>query len=348
MMFLIAGAALPRPAPGGRLSGWRGPVLLLFGATYGLLCDGLWLHPWWGVPRAVAGPALLDDLGVGLFLPAALSMFGARRLARSNPSVSGILFLEGLAMGVLWVFCELRRLFHGPDLSAPGWGFSEIGAYGVAVLLIAVVVRWTLCRGPDLDQDSGTQVASRLGLWFSLLAVVYLLGYLASPWWGPVDGPFRSPLLMLCEYVLSIGVLVRLSWDAPKEGAALAACGEIAAGLLGLGLATLLLRFGFHGEAMRAAPVEIGLETWTYSVAWALYGLTILITATLRGKQALRALGLAILLFTAAKVFIFDMAHLSGVVRAGSFLCLGVALLAAALAARRFGGAAQPGAETSA
>jgi uncharacterized membrane protein len=53
----------------------------------------------------------------------------------------------------------------------------------------------------------------------------------------------------------------------------------------------------------------------------------------------LRGLGLTLLLATTAKVFLFDMARLEGVVRAASFLALGIVLLAAAVAARRLGAA---------
>jgi hypothetical protein len=56
-----------------------------------------------------------------------------------------------------------------------------------------------------------------------------------------------------------------------------------------------------------------------------------------RNDRALRWLGLAAMLATTAKVFLFDMATLEGVVRAASFLALGSLLLAGALVARRLG-----------
>jgi uncharacterized membrane protein len=49
-----------------------------------------------------------------------------------------------------------------------------------------------------------------------------------------------------------------------------------------------------------------------------------------------------LLLLTTGKVFVIDTASLSGVVRAGSFLALGVLLLLGALTARRIAGAARP------
>ena len=52
------------------------------------------------------------------------------------------------------------------------------------------------------------------------------------------------------------------------------------------------------------------------------------------GRLFLRA-GLTLLLLTTLKVFVVDTASLSGVVRTGSFLALGVLLLLGALTARR-------------
>jgi uncharacterized membrane protein len=56
----------------------------------------------------------------------------------------------------------------------------------------------------------------------------------------------------------------------------------------------------------------------------------------------LRVLGLTILLVTTAKVFLFDMATLEGVVRAASFLALGAVLLFGAFTARRLRGRPLP------
>jgi uncharacterized membrane protein len=63
-----------------------------------------------------------------------------------------------------------------------------------------------------------------------------------------------------------------------------------------------------------------------------------LIYAAARREVDLRWAGLAVLLLTTAKVFLFDMAQLEGVVRAASFLAVGGLLLAAAVIARRLSG----------
>jgi uncharacterized membrane protein len=98
---------------------------------------------------------------------------------------------------------------------------------------------------------------------------------------------------------------------------------------------TLAIRYGFHAGAMRAPLREAGFETWAFSAAWALFGVAVLALGSRMANRTLRWVGLGVLLFTTAKVFLFDMAHLAGAVRAASFLALGAVLLAGALMTRR-------------
>ena len=74
---------------------------------------------------------------------------------------------------------------------------------------------------------------------------------------------------------------------------------------------------------------------------WAKTGLGFIGVSRAGGRLFLRA-GLVLLMITTVKVFIVDTASLSGVVRAGSFLALGVLLLAGALTARRLAQAPRP------
>ncbi|KAK0351564.1 hypothetical protein LTR94_024452 [Friedmanniomyces endolithicus] len=77
------------------------------------------------------------------------------------------------------------------------------------------------------------------------------------------------------------------------------------------------------------------LETWTFSALWAVYGLGVLALASGRWSWVLRWSGLAVPLFTAGKVLMFDLARLEGVTRAASFLADGALLIGGALIARR-------------
>ncbi|CAN7581098.1 DUF2339 domain-containing protein [Phenylobacterium sp. LjRoot219] len=86
----------------------------------------------------------------------------------------------------------------------------------------------------------------------------------------------------------------------------------------------------------------MSLETWALSAAWGVLGFGLLVYGVARQSNDLRAAGLVLLLATTGKIFLFDMARLEGVVRAGSFLAVGALLVAAAVMVRRLGGGALP------
>ena len=91
------------------------------------------------------------------------------------------------------------------------------------------------------------------------------------------------------------------------------------------------------------AGARISVEIRVYSAVWALFGAGVFWLGMRRDDALLRWIGLGLLLLTTFKVFLFDMARLSGVIRVGSFVGLGLVLLAIAWVARRFAAAPPPG-----
>jgi uncharacterized membrane protein len=162
--------------------------------------------------------------------------------------------------------------------------------------------------------------------------------YAASPWWGSLAEPLHSPLdvaLLFGLYAAGASAslwLARRGSLTPPEFARFATTAGVIDVFV---LVTLMIRYAFEGVHMRVGLREASLETWTFSAVWGLFGLAVLLIGGARRDLTLRWLGLAVLLGTVAKVFLFDMARLEGAARAASFLALGVLLLAGALAARR-------------
>jgi uncharacterized membrane protein len=331
LMLVLRGAATP-------LGRWRGPVFLAAGAAHGLLLEGLALHPWWGGTFAVVGPPVFDGLMLGLLAPAVLLTLAARRMALSAGRFAKAATLAALTFLLLWIVSELRRLFHGASLAIGPFGYSELAAYAAALLAFALGLEAVFARVKA--RFALGDVAARLidaisGAALSLGLLLLLEG--ASPWWGPLDGDLKAPALFGLLYVAACGFSVGLAVMARRsQRQRLAQFALATAGLVAFVLLTLAVRYGFHGGAMRVELREASLETWTFSAVWALYGLAALALGAGRRDATLRALGLVTLLGTTAKVFLFDLARLEGVIRAASFLALGVVLLVGALAARRF------------
>ncbi len=72
------------------------------------------------------------------------------------------------------------------------------------------------------------------------------------------------------------------------------------------------------------------------SLAWALYGLGLLGLGMGRAARGLRAIGLALVTLTAAKVFLYDLSHLDDLYRVASLVGLATSLLLISLAYQRF------------
>jgi uncharacterized membrane protein len=68
-------------------------------------------------------------------------------------------------------------------------------------------------------------------------------------------------------------------------------------------------------------------EIYTYSVAWLLLGIGLLITGTLQHDKTLRIASLIVMILTVGKVFLYDAAALTGLYRVFSFLLLGLILI---------------------
>ena len=160
-----------------------------------------------------------------------------------------------------------------------------------------------------------------------MASAVLVFGLYASPWWGPLTAPLASvpdALLLFGLYALGAAGMASLQ---PAQGPMGKAATAGTVGIL-FALMTLLIRWVFHGGAMNVSTPGGGLETWTFSALWAVFGLAVLSLGAARRDVALRWAGLAVLLFTAAKVMLFDLARLEGVIRAASFLAVGALFLA--------------------
>jgi uncharacterized membrane protein len=298
---------------------------------YGLGTSGLALHPWWGDGQLATGLPLLNDLLLTFLAPALLLAATARYRPDPADAWSRGWIAAAAVFALLWAVSAVRHAFHGATMNVAPIGRAEAGAYVVIALVTARAFRidrlraaraaWLYAAGPFVG-------------WAALAAAALVFGWLASPWWGPSDAPMASAAhvaLVLALYAAGAGAALSLRRE--HEAFDRVALG-VSVGVL-FAFVTLLTRFAFHGADMRQGLDRGGLETWTFSAVWTVFGLVVLFRASARKDVVLRWLGLVVLLVTAAKVLLFDMATLDGVVRAASFLAVGALFIAGALVARR-------------
>jgi uncharacterized membrane protein len=100
-----------------------------------------------------------------------------------------------------------------------------------------------------------------------------------------------------------------------------------------LGAAEALRSSGLGGGDVRSAFQD---GHTAVSAFWAVGGLAALYMGLRRDGRMLKAAGFGLLCAALGKIFLYDLAHLSSLTRAASFLAVGVALLAGALFIQRF------------
>lgn len=105
-------------------------------------------------------------------------------------------------------------------------------------------------------------------------------------------------------------------------------------GLL-LTFATLQIRQAFQ-DGMLPGGTTSDMEWYVYSIVWLLIGLGIFVLSFYRGGRDLRLAGMVVITLATSKGFLFDMAALTGFLRAISFIGFGGALIGIGLLYQRF------------
>ena len=99
----------------------------------------------------------------------------------------------------------------------------------------------------------------------------------------------------------------------------------------------LQVRQVFHPDQMSLISGSVDdPELWAWSGGWLLYGIALMAHGVWRVDRAERLAALGVIALVCAKVFLIDMADLTGLLRVLSFLALGLSLIGLTVVHRRF------------
>jgi uncharacterized membrane protein len=176
-------------------------------------------------------------------------------------------------------------------------------------LVIAALTQAAIVFGPLLMLNpmvTGRSVGS--GLFFNLVLLAYGLPAILSA---------------------ILALIARTSRSLIYRGiAAIAAVG------LSIAYLSLEIRRLYHGpELLRGVTTDV--EQYTYSAVWLVFGVILLFAGIVLRSQPARLASAAVVCLTIAKVFLVDMADLTGIFRALSFIGLGAVLVGIGLLYQR-------------
>lgn len=248
------------------------------------------------------------------FAVAAWKLGGADWARRTHESLA-------LVFAVLLAVTEIRHAVQG-NLIGPEPGLAEIGGYLCVALAYAI--------GLERLRRVSTSPVYEIGS-LAVFAVAVLLGFSVLGFANPVatgdliEGRFVNLLLLayavpaLLAFALNrVTRETRPLWHYRASGAL--------ALVLAFAYVTLSVRRSFTGPDLASADIGGG-ELYAYSAVWLGFGIALLVAGLLSGSRELRLASACIVMVTILKVFLWDMSDLEGVLRALSFIGLGLVLV---------------------
>ncbi len=225
----------------------------------------------------------------------------------------------------LLVFFEVRHALNGGDPYEPSSSLLEQGLLATSALLFAIVLT-------RLDLRRASPVFNGASMIFGGLSVAIAAVGLAvarNPFieCAAVEGGtfFNALLISYLLPALLAAVLMRMSRGARPQWYVTGA-GVLSLALLFL-YACLQTRRFFHGDVICESETTGEVEIWAYSAVWLALGALLLLYGVWRQNQGARiASGLFVLAAT-LKIFLYDMSGLEGLMRALSFIGLGLVLI---------------------
>ena len=241
---------------------------------------------------------------------------------------------------LLFVHTSMRYWLYDGDVFAARYDFVEVALNTSLWAALALLYFWRSGQSPVfavLYQN----IASLLML---LAFLSYLiLASVMNPLWVPESAAAvaATPVVNLLLLAYGLPVVLWLLASRYYEPSLRGFFALLAGAGLWL-LVSLEIRHLWHGGLDLADTMRDG-ELYTYSAVWLLMAVAAMLLGTLRGRLGLYRGGLVLLVLVILKIFFVDMGGLTGLLRALSFMGLGLSLLGLAFAhqylARRVGGA---------
>src|SRR5882672_3892962 len=264
----------------------------------------------------------------------ALAFFAAARLFRKADAEPLVALLKagGLSFSVLLISLQIRLLVAG-SLDAQSYGLLEQSLQSIAWLAIGMGLAANHRRGQDPISFYGSRILlSIAAAQILVLQLLFSNPILSREFVG--EYPLINVLFLAYAMpaMFAFGFAAMRKKDADQQLAALASIGGF---VLFFAYISLEARHAFHGAILYAVG-QSDAELYTYSLVWLAYALALLGLGIASRQTMLRYASLAVLVIAVLKVFLFDMAGLTGLYRVASFLGLGLSLVGIGYLYQRF------------
>ncbi len=268
---------------------------------------------------------IFNWLLLGYGIPAASFWLGSHFLRRrgDDAPLRGV-EAAAILFTVLLVFTEIRHFINGGNIYRIASSLVETGLHVCTALAMAIGLERLRLRTDSIIHNA----AALLLTLFAGLAIVFGLFFFANPllWRIAIAGLLVNPLIL--GYAMPAILALLLSYAvAGHRRAAYANAIAGTALVLALTYISLQIRRFYHAPYLNSG-VTTDAEQYAYSVAWLAFGVALLAVGLMWSSQRARLASALVIAITILKVFLVDMANLTGAYRAFSFIGLGLVLVA--------------------
>ncbi|MDE0106137.1 MAG: DUF2339 domain-containing protein [Bryobacterales bacterium] len=269
----------------------------------------------------------------------ALACLLAGRVARGLPALRRWIEVTAVHLIALGLWFASREALYGGEMFVQGYRLPEAAINTAAWAALGLVYLWR-ARASARIGDVYRWV-SRTLLTMSLANYAFVLAVL-NPFWGAESvGATKVWNVLLLAYGAPVLLAILAVRFGERKWARVAG---LTSGIAAFSFVTIEIRHLWQGAVAWDLPAS-DAEMVTYSVAWLGMAVGAVLAGGLRFGPTVYRMGMALLVTTICKVFLVDMSGLTGLLRAGSFLGLGLSLLGLAYLNRRLR-ALRPGPET--
>jgi uncharacterized membrane protein len=280
-------------------------------------------------PRIVGGDVgttpIFNWLLYGYGVPAASFWYaGYLMRRRADDAPARITDAAAILFTVLLAFLEIRHYMTGGNLYAPTSALAEIALQVAIGLAMTIGLERLRMRSHSVVHDIGALAIGALTLAAILIGLMLEVNPLRWP--TTTGGPlFNLILLGYGMPALLAGILaVTTRGTRPLAYRYVVAATAVLLSLLYL---MLEVRRLFHGSRLSPLLPTFDAEQYTYSAVWLVFGVALLVVGFFLRSQPARLASAAVVTITIGKVFLVDLAGLTGIFRALSFIGLGVVLV---------------------
>jgi uncharacterized membrane protein len=275
---------------------------------------------------ALGRTPVFNALLPGYGLPALAFGFAAWQLARTTAGRPRLVMEAAAALFALLTLAMLvRHAMNGGVINAGAPTLAEQAIYTLIAIGAGAILVALDMRSPSSVLRIGSLAA---GVASAAFVVAQHLLFLNPLFTDESTGKIPVFNLLFLAYMLpAIAAGALALYARGKRPRWYSAMLGLLASMLLFVYATLSVRRMFQGEHIGLWAGMGQLETYAYSALWLSMGVGLLVAGVWQKSQILRIASAILIAVAVAKVFIFDMSELEGVLRALSFIGLGAVLI---------------------